>query len=216
MSSTTSPGIHFPASGDGRPTTETTRGILADAVVGVDADLAGRIAATRSWRKDYVDHVRDVTAASAASPEAARQIAADGLASMRRRLVLVDADGLDTPLEEIDLGRSADGGGHSTRRGRGRFTPFATETVTGTGAPVTELTVPYEGRELTGSALLAQLDRWVDAGVVEPSFGAAVREVVAHPEWLALPNRQVALIGAGSEMGPVSYTHLTLPTNREV
>ncbi len=203
MSSTTSPGIHFPASGDGRPTTETTRGILADAVAGVDADLAGRIATTRSWRKDYVDHVRDVTAASAASPEAARQIAADGLASMLRRLVLVDADGLDTPLEEIDLGRSADGGGHSTRRGRGRFTPFATETVTGTGAPVTELTVPYEGRELTGSALLAQLDRWVDAGVVEPSFGAAVREVVAHPEWLALPNRQVALIGAGSEMGPL-------------
>lgn len=203
MSSTTSAGIHFPAEGDGRPTTPATRGILADSVAGVDPDLAGRIATSRDWRKDYVDHVRAVTAASATSPEAARQIAGDGLASMRERLVLVDAEGRETPLTDVDLGHPAGGAGHSTRRGWGRFTPFATESVSGTGAPVTDLTVPYEGRDLSGPTLLAQLDRWVDAGVVEPSFVDAIRDVVAHPEWLALPERQVLLIGAGSEMGPL-------------
>jgi len=45
---------------------------------------------------------------------------------------------------------------------------------------------------------------WVDAGVVEPSCAEAVRMVADHPEWLALPDRTVAVLGAGAEMGPLT------------
>ncbi len=199
MSASTSAGIHFPAVGDERPTTATTRGILADSVAGVDAALARRIEATPDWRKGYLAHVHDITAASAASSLAARQIARDGLASMRRRLVLVGEDGCETPLEDVDLGTSTDGTGHEGVS----LTPFATESVTGTGEAVRELRVPLRGRDLSGTALLAQVERWVEEGVVEPSVGDAVREVVAHPEWLTLPGRRVLLVGAGAEMGPL-------------
>lgn len=214
MSAQTSAGIHFPAAsgpvgapssatGSERPTTPTTRGILADSVAGVDPGLAERIESSTAWRKDYVDHVRAVTERSAASPDDALRIATDGLASMRRRLVLVDEDGGETPLAELDLGRSADGTGHVGPGRGGRFTPFATESVTGTGEAVSELQVPYEGRDLVGEELLAQVQRWVDSGVVEPSVADAVAEVVAHPEWLALPGHRVLLVGAGAEMGPL-------------
>lgn len=86
MSDETSAGVHFPADDQGRrSTTTTTRGVLADSVRGVDAALAERIDGARDWRKDYVDLVHAVTAASAGSPDRASRIATDGLASMRRR-----------------------------------------------------------------------------------------------------------------------------------
>ncbi|GAB3106783.1 hypothetical protein GCM10027055_01490 [Janibacter alkaliphilus] len=186
----TSAGIHFPREGEGRPTTPVTRSVLADAVEGVDPDLAGRIRDAQAWRKDYVPLVHALTAASATSPEAGTRIAADGLAAMRRRMVLVDGE-METTLAEVDLDREP------------VEAPFATESVHGTADPVTELRVPYQGRELAGDELLAQLQRWVEAGVVEPSFAEAVGEVVATPEWLALPDQQVLLVGAGAEMGPL-------------
>jgi hypothetical protein len=39
---------------------------------------------------------------------------------------------------------------------------------------------------------------------VEPSAAEAVRAVVAHPEWLALPDTTVVVLGAGAEMGPLT------------
>ena len=69
--------------------------------------------------------------------------------------------------------------------------------------PETELRVPYRGRELRGHELEGQLDSWVRSGVVEPSFAVAIRRVMEHPEWLALPGRRALIIGAGAEMGPL-------------
>ena len=39
--------------------------------------------------------------------------------------------------------------------------------------------------------------------MLEPSAAVAVREVAAHPEWLRLEGRTVAVLGAGAEMGPL-------------
>ena len=39
--------------------------------------------------------------------------------------------------------------------------------------------------------------------MAEPSFADAVRAVMAHPEWLNLQDVQVAVLGAGAEMGPL-------------
>ena len=44
----------------------------------------------------------------------------------------------------------------------------------------------------------------MDGGVIEPSCAEAVRAVAAHPEWLSLPGRTVAVLGAGAEIGPLT------------
>jgi hypothetical protein len=44
----------------------------------------------------------------------------------------------------------------------------------------------------------------VDSGVIEPSCADAVRTVAAHPEWLRLPGRTIAVLGAGAEVGPLA------------
>lgn len=192
MSDETPAGVHFPADDQGRrSTTATTKGVLADSVRGVDPALAERIDGAREWRKDYVDVVHAVTAASARSADDGRRIAADGLDSMRRRMVLVDAAGHETALAEARLPMPSGAAA------------FGTESVRGTAEPVTELRVPVDGRDLAGDELRGQLGAWVDAGVVEPSFAEAVGEVIDHPEWLALPGHRALLVGAGAEMGPL-------------
>ena len=86
---------------------------------------------------------------------------------------------------------------------------FEPSFVLGTGevlgkAPAVEvLRVPYRGQQLEGSALSEQLRRWADAGVIEQSFADAVRRVSEHPDWLSLPGRRVALVGAGAAIGPL-------------
>jgi len=82
--------------------------------------------------------------------------------------------------------------------------PLATATVTGRGTAQRELVLPYHGGRLRGAELSRQLDRWVAAGVVEPSFAEAVRLVAGNPDWLDLSDRRVAVLGAGAEMGPLT------------
>jgi hypothetical protein len=76
--------------------------------------------------------------------------------------------------------------------------------VRGTAEPERELSLPFHGQRLRGDALLRQLDGWVTAGVIEPSCAEAVCTVAAHPEWLAVPDSTVVVLGAGAEMGPLT------------
>ncbi|MGO8904723.1 MAG: hypothetical protein ACLQMH_03780 [Solirubrobacteraceae bacterium] len=181
-------GVSFPQEGGRRSTSATGRAIFADAAAAVDPDLAERILQCSDWRDEYLQLLRELTVASAAGGSALA-IARAGLESMRSRLVaerggressLEDALGQFEPVREIGTGR-----------------------IHGDEAPVTTLRVPYRGRELHGKTLIEQLERWVDAGSMEPSFAHAVRSLVEHPEWLSLGGRKVALVGAGAEIGPL-------------
>ena len=80
---------------------------------------------------------------------------------------------------------------------------LGTGEVRGVAPAVKALRVPYQGRQLEGSELVRQLERWSDAGVIERSFAEAVRCVAEHPEWLSLPDREVTLVGAGAAIGPL-------------
>ncbi|MDN5771830.1 MAG: hypothetical protein L0H24_13170, partial [Microlunatus sp.] len=80
---------------------------------------------------------------------------------------------------------------------------LTTAEVVGTSEPETELSLPYRGSRLRGDDLRHQIDTWVRAGVIEPSTTEAVALVLRHPEWLRLPGRTIAVLGAGSEMGPL-------------
>jgi hypothetical protein len=181
-------GVAFPTRDGRRPTTPTGRAILADAARTVDPGLAERVASAPNWRSDYLVFLRELTALAGTSRDAALSIARDGLASMRARMAF-DRAGTEAPLHAALDGTVAQ--------------PLRTATIEGRGDAVSELRLPYRGRELTGAALCAQLDRWVERQVVEPSVAVAVGRVVEHPEWLNLAGRRVVLAGAGSEIGPL-------------
>jgi hypothetical protein len=183
-------GVIFPLGPDGRRSTATVgRAVIADALRPVDPTGARAAEQETNWRAGYLPHIRRTVEAGLVSREAALAIAAAGLDALNDRMRVVTADG-ESPLGALDTAPAV----RQLRTGR----------VAGHAEPERELTLPYHGRRLRGDDLLHRLDAWVAAGVIEPSCAEAVRTVAAHPEWLALPDTTVAVLGAGAEMGPLT------------
>jgi hypothetical protein len=183
-------GLAFPVAADGRRSTSALgRAIVADALSQVDPAAARAAEQETNWRTGYLAHFRGLIEAGLASKQAALSVARDGLESLYRRMRVIGRDG-----EEAGLGALV-----SVPAGGG----LATVTVAGTGTAERELSVPYRGEHLRGSALLGRLDAWVTAGVIEPSCAEAMRTVAANPDWLALPGRTIVVLGAGAEVGPL-------------
>jgi len=182
-------GVVFPASADGRRSTSAVgRAVAADALRQVDP--AGALAAEQdtNWRTGYLVHFRRLVEAGLASKDAAVSVARGGLDSVHRQMRVVDHG------EETELGSLLSAPAQRS---------VATVTVPGTGEAESELSLPYHGERLRGSALLRRLETWAEGGVIEPSCADAVRTVAAHPQWLRLPGRTVVALGAGAEVGPV-------------
>ena len=182
-------GVVFPASADGRRSTSAVgRAVVADALRQVDP--AGALAAEHDtdWRTGYLVHFRRLVEAGLASKDAAVSVARGGLDSVHRQMRVVDHG------EETGLGSLLSAPAQRL---------VATVTVPGSGEAESELSLPYHGERLRGSALLRRLDMWAEGGVIEPSCADAVRTVAAHPQWLRLPGRTVVALGAGAEVGPV-------------
>jgi hypothetical protein len=183
-------GVLFPAGPDGRRSTAAVgRAVVADALRPVDPTGARAAEQETNWRTGYLAHVRRTVEAGLASREAALQIAAAGLDSVHARMRVAGPDG-DHALGILRTAPAARG--------------LRTVEVQGEAEPERELSVPYRGQRLRGDDLHRRLVAWVEAGVIEPSCADAVRTVADHPEWLALPDRTVAVLGAGAEMGPLT------------
>lgn len=181
-------GVSFPTGGDGRrSTTATGRAVFADSARNVDPTLAARIEHTSNWRNGYLAPLRDIVERAAQSPSAALAISNDGLASAHRRFVF-ERDGSTYSLDEAMHKFTSPG--------------FGAVTVRGISAQENEISVPYRGRRLIGDDLARQVDRWVDNGVAEPGFAEAMHLVLDNPDWLDLRDIDVAVLGAGAEMGP--------------
>ncbi|HEX6872614.1 MAG TPA: hypothetical protein VF163_16070 [Micromonosporaceae bacterium] len=194
-------GVVFPATDGLRPahrgadgarsTSALGRAVLADALRQADPVGARAVAAETNWRREYRVHFRRLVEAGLADPAAARTIASDGLASVHTRMRFATPAGETTIAEALT---SQPSGG----------APLDTVTVEGRAPAQTTLTLPYRGERLSGAALHRQLDRWVGAGVIEPSCAEAVRLVADNPDWLRLDGRRVVVLGAGAEMGPLT------------
>jgi hypothetical protein len=183
-------GVAFPVTDGGRRSTSALgRAVAADALRRVDPVGAAEAERETTWRTGYPLHFRRLVEAGLPSRDRALTVAGDGLASLHLRMRVVHPDGSEGPLDELRTAEPV----HRLR----------TVEVVGTSEAEPELTVPYRGEQLRGDTLLRRLDAWVTAGVIEPSCGQAVRAVVEHPEWLALPGRTVAVLGAGAEIGPL-------------
>lgn len=184
-------GIVFPVDASGeRRSTPVARAVVADALSAVDASAGEAVTARgRSWRSDYVTHFLRLVQAGLASPEDWLGIARAGLASVHDRMTVLPVDGGELPLRsllEAPAERALD-----------------TVRIDGDVAAEDELVLPYRGHQLRGDTLRRQLETWTTRGVLEPTAAEQVRTVLDHPEWLALPGRVVAVLGAGAEMGPV-------------
>ncbi len=186
--SSSADGVRFPQVEGSRSTTTTGRAIFADSARAVDEGLAQRIESSSKWRSDYVSLVCELTEACGMAPASSLAVSQAGLVSMRERMVF-EREGRTVGLEQA-----------LSTNGRA---PFEEREILGTQAPVTELRIPYRGRELRGRELETQLESWVRNRVVEPSFARAIRRVMENPDWLSLEGRQVAIIGAGAEMAPL-------------
>lgn len=183
-------GVDF-ASHDGRrSSTAAGKRVFAQAVAGVDADLAAEIEATKDWRKNYIDADVRVVERGVASTVDAVRIASDGLATLRRELVYTD-DG-----EELSLSGAFRALGTE---------PLHTTTIKGEGDAARELVVPYRGTELRGDELRAQLESWHNKGILERSAVEALERVIANPDWLDLSDHSFALLGGASQMGPLEH-----------
>ncbi|MSO28006.1 MAG: hypothetical protein EXQ60_08120, partial [Candidatus Nanopelagicales bacterium] len=175
--------------GDGKRSTGATgRAIFADCVRRVDSTLADRIEHTRDWRAGYLTPIRDIVAAATATPNAALQISRDGLASAHRRFRF-GRDGQELNLGEAMASFASPG--------------FCSVHIQGVAQLESDLSLPYHGRRLFGRHLRDQVDKWVADGIAEPSFAEAIHLVLDNPNWLDLRGVDIALLGAGAEMGPI-------------
>src|ERR1700761_2449497 len=182
--------IVFPvADGGRRSTVAVGRAVVAGALAHVDPAGAQAARDETDWRARYPAHLCRMTEAGLASRDAALTVARDGLAALYGELRLARPGEAEAGLDRLISDPAP--------------RPLSTVSVTGDGAAEQELSLPYRGSRLRGRDLLDQLATWVQEGIIEPSCAEAVRAVAAHPEWLALPGRTVAVLGAGAEIGPL-------------
>lgn len=181
-------GVSIPLIADKRSSTALGRLVVADALA--ETDIVGSRAAEHEtdWRRRYGTHFRRMVEAGLLSDEQAVTIARRGLAAVLDRVSVIDGSGERPVREALDAEPE---------------TELTTAVVHGRAEAERELSIPYRGKRLTGDALRAQLERWVEAGAMEPSAADAVRQVMEHPEWLAMPGRTMVVLGASSEMGPL-------------
>lgn len=182
-------GIAFPIAEDGRRSTLAAgRDIFAAAMAAVSGEAAQAARGERNWHAGYMPHALRCVELGLAGATQARAIARAGLDALHEHFDFIRG-GETLPLRQAMRQPGA--------------VAFETVTIEGRGTARPELLVPFRGRHLSGDALRRQLDAWVAAGCVEPSFAAAIGTVLAHPDWLDLSDWHVAVLGAGAELGPL-------------
>lgn len=182
-------GIAFPADASGRRSTLAAgRHVFSEALSAVSAQAADAIRQEADWRHRYMRHVRREVELELMHAGAAEAIARKGLHALHTHFEFHRGG----QVQSLQAAMAQPGG-----------TRLETVTIAGSGSGRPELGVPYRGELLRGDALRRQLDAWVAAGTVEPSFAAAINTVLDHPDWLDLSDWHIAVLGAGAELGPL-------------
>ncbi|CAM9418525.1 unnamed protein product [Ectocarpus fasciculatus] len=172
-----------------RSTTWANKQALAAAIGAVDPALAQRVLDERNWRQKYTKYVYKHVEACLQSKEAAVASSKAGLEWVHNNFEFVR----EGKSMKLAAAMSSITGSFETAVVKGTK-PKPTETV---------LQVPYKDEILTGKALEDQVDKWVSYGTIEPSAGAAIKDVSQKGEWRDLSDRYFVLLGAGSAMGPL-------------
>jgi hypothetical protein len=204
MNSQNNLGIQFPQGADGASsTTKTGAAILAAALSPLDS-AASRAAGWESrWRRNYPKHFRRLVEAGLMQPNLVIASAHTGLQAAWNDMQFVSGHSqlvsrsLNALWSECNF----------TEGSTGQVAePLLTKTIRGQGsAAPSAWSVPLRGQQLTGTALLDQINRWCDQGIIEPSSAQALIACANNPDWFDLSDRTIALLGAGSEAGPLRW-----------
>lgn len=178
-------GVVFPT----ESTSSTGRQALTDAMAKVDPAGSRSASQETNWRRNYVAHFRRAVELGIDNRSDAIQIANNGLASLHGGFLYTDAKNEQMPLDRATTEAHYE-------------TVLTQAEIKGSKKPETEFSLPYHGERLKGLELEKQLNRWTAEGIITQGVAMAVREVVANPEWLRLEGETIAVLGAGSEMGP--------------
>jgi hypothetical protein len=153
--------VDFPLGPEGRRSTSALgRAVVADALRQVDPAAAVQAGRESNWRSGYLPHFRALIEAGLPAQQAALSVARDGLASLHEQMRVAGPGEAETSLAAL-----------ISAPARHELT---TVTVAGSGTAEGELSLPYHGERLRGSALQRRLDTWVSEGVIEPSCAVAV------------------------------------------
>ncbi|CAM9587436.1 unnamed protein product [Chrysoparadoxa australica] len=175
-----------------RSTTYSNKAALGAAIGAVDPATKAEVDAEWKWRQRYGKYLIQLVRLSLSSSDAA---------------VATSKAGLDWCYSNFEFKR--DDKVYKLKDAMSSIKDsFLTGTVKGTKprpSSPPELKCPYSGKVLEGEALKAQVNKWVTAGTIEPSAGAAIVDVATKAEWRDLSDKYFVLLGAGSAMGPLLF-----------
>lgn len=184
-------GLQFPiqASTQKPSTSKTGQVILSEALSLVDHKASLAVLSEKNWRKQY--------------PKYFKALVEHGIQNQHNPLNIAQA-GLDKAQQTFEFYR--DGQKHALKDIMQFETkPLHSIKLQGESQAKPEWYIPYQGQKLQGQALLDQIQKWQDAGIIEPSHADALRQAHAHPEWFDLSDRTMVLFGAASEAGPLTW-----------
>lgn len=194
MSTVKSPdGVVFPEHPNTKKpsTSNVGKTIVNAALQAMAAPESSQILNEKNWRKHYPEYFKAWVKHAISSPTAALDSAAQAIDTAQKTF-LFRRDGQTQPL--IDAMQNI------TQQ------PFETWTIKGRGEDTPAVWgIPYQGRLLTGDALLTQLETWQNKGIIDTTHAQALKTASQHPEWFDLSKRTVVLFGAGSEAGPLTW-----------
>lgn len=190
-------GLCWPVDDKGqRSSTAVNKAIITAALQAIDPTKAQAAAKCKGWRFGYVKHLKALVEAQCASSEAALKAAQAGLDKAYELFEFVAPDGSAVSFQQAMAAKNSE--------------QFQTGVVAGTkkdDGVQNVLQVPYKDQILSGDALKAQVQKWVDYGTIEASAGQAIIKCIDSPSWLDrrafFQKRYFVLLGAGSAMGPL-------------
>lgn len=184
-------GLQFPISPSHQKpsTSKTGREIISEALALVDHQSSVRAKQEKNWRKKYPEYFKALVEQGIQTTDAAITIAEQGL-NKAHHIFEFYRDNQKFSLKDMMTLPA---------------TPLHSIKFKGESTAAPEWYVPYHGQKLQGDALLQQIQKWLDAGIIEASHADALRAAVAHPEWFDLSDRTMVLFGAASEAGPLTW-----------
>ena len=170
-------------------TSKTGQAILSEALSTVDHHMSQAVRTEKKWRKQY--------------PKYFKALVENGIKNQSNPITIAQA-GLDKAQHTFEFYRH---GQKYALKDIMNLEVQALHTVKlqGESDVKPEWYVPYKGQQLKGQALLDQIQKWQDTGIIEPSHGKALAAAVAHPKWFDLSDRTMVLFGAASEAGPLTW-----------
>jgi hypothetical protein len=189
-------GIVFPLQNDGkRSSTVIGTDIVAAALEPLSATWAQAAKSENHWRRRY--------------PEYFYRLVEGGLKNEGLAISSAQA-ALNTAWDKFSFASGSSVEGETNLNEafdhRNRASDLNTKAIQGeSNSAPTAWRVPYRGSFLEGPSLVDAISSWRDRNIMEPSAANALLACAAHPEWFDLSDRNLVLLGAGSEAGPFSW-----------